>query len=468
MKTGRFDIVLRSIAGIPLAFYGYAFQKAWISIESIPSNSLVAGPDLIPSGIFNAFTAFLIGFLALKFDSHRFRRGLLYCAVGMQLIDVALLASARIVDYPPIVFSLSTAIASAGGVVLLSALWVDLYALLNPVRVAYLNAVTIILAQTLIFIVEGNETPRVLAVLFILPLIGACLYIVGAHSGEKESPPAQISKARFLFPYKAVLFIAVYSLAYGIAAVDVSVVSARYVAVVPAAVVLLFIFLNTKRFNISVLLRMALPLMLAGFLLVSFIPGELHAVSSFMLYSGFATMEMLLLLMVCTIAYSSGTSAIWLFGVLGGTQFLARSIGSQLGGFALSFSGGSQYTLMSIGAIVAVVLVSLTLMSEKSLFSFWGAKATAKDTEGGSAERVGETSADSSLEVRINALSATYALTDRETEVLYLVIKGKTNNQIARDMFISIGTVKAHLYHIYQKIGIHTRKELFALLDSTR
>lgn len=49
--------------------------------------------------------------------------------------------------------------------------------------------------------------------------------------------------------------------------------------------------------------------------------------------------------------------------------------------------------------------------------------------------------------------------------MLYLVVKGKTNNQIARDMFISIGTVKAHLYHIYQKLGIHTRKELFALLE---
>ena len=142
-----------------------------------------------------------------------------------------------------------------------------------------------------------------------------------------------------------------------------------------------------------------------------------------------------------------------------------RGIGTMVGGFAMSSLGDAQYTVLNIAAIVAVVLVSLTLMSEKSLFSFWGAKSQAGTTEDGSIANEADSPADDSLEIRINTLSASYALTDRETEVLYLVVKGKTNNQIARDMFISIGTVKAHLYHIYQKLGIHTRKEMFALLD---
>lgn len=64
MKTGRFDVVLRSIAGIPLAFYGYAFQKAWISIESVPSTVFAAGTDLIPGGILNALVAIILGALA--------------------------------------------------------------------------------------------------------------------------------------------------------------------------------------------------------------------------------------------------------------------------------------------------------------------------------------------------------------------------------------------------------------------
>lgn len=35
---------------------------------------------------------------------------------------------------------------------------------------------------------------------------------------------------------------------------------------------------------------------------------------------------------------------------------------------------------------------------------------------------------------------------------------------IANEMFIAVGTVKAHIQHVYQKLGIHTRKELLELI----
>ncbi|HIS39468.1 MAG TPA: hypothetical protein IAC12_01270 [Candidatus Aphodovivens avistercoris] len=467
MKTERFNIVLRSMAGIPLAFYGYAFQKAWISIESVPSAALAPHIDVLPGGVLNALLAFAFGFLALKFDSTRFRRNALAIGVALQLCTAALLAVSLSFGFHPAALSIASSLADVGGVVLLSALWIDLYSLLNPVRVAYLNAVTIIVAQALIFVVEGNELWRILPVMAVLSCITALLYLLAARDGRKEQPPTPVSKARFLFPYKAVLFIAVYSFAYGIASQGINVVSARYTAVVPAIIVLAFIFLNTRRFNISMLLRLAFPLMVAGFLLVSLIPGEVRSVSSFMLSSGFSAMEMLLVLIVCTIAYSSGTSAIWLFGILGGTQFLARALGSSFGAFAHSELGGSEFTAISVVVIVLVILASLTLMSEKSLFSVWGGFKSREAAGDGSPSEKDEAPAES-LEMRINTISAAYSLTDRETEVFYLAMKGKSNAQIGRDMFISVGTVKAHLYHIYQKLGIHTRKELFALVEKRK
>lgn len=462
MKTDRFTVIIRSIAGIPIAFYGYALQKAWISIDSLSAGMVPGAVGPLPGGAATALLTFAIGILALKFDSHTFRRILLYCGLATQLLGAAALCLIAFADVRSPVLSLMLNLVNVGGIVLVSALWIDLYALLNPVRVAFLNAVTIIVAQAIIFAVEANGLERLVPILTTISLVSACLYVVGAKAGENEHPPAQMSKARMLFPYKAVIFIAVYSFAYGIASMGTSVVNARYSAVVPAIVVLVFVFLNTKRFSISLLLRMALPLMLAGFLLMSFIPGEVKVLSSIMLYSGFASMEMLLLLMVCTIAYSSGTSAIWLFGVLGGTQFLMRWLGVLFGGTLLASSDPTVATLVSTLAIVAVVIASIGLMSEKSLFSFWGAKKREGDAEG---KEGASPSADDSLEIRVNTVSAAYSLTDRETEVLYLAAKGKTNNQIARDMFISIGTVKAHLYHIYQKLGIHTRADLMKMLS---
>jgi DNA-binding CsgD family transcriptional regulator len=48
-------------------------------------------------------------------------------------------------------------------------------------------------------------------------------------------------------------------------------------------------------------------------------------------------------------------------------------------------------------------------------------------------------------------------LTARECEVLDLVAAGMTNREVARRLDISPGTVRAHLEHIYGKLGVGTR-----------
>lgn len=48
-------------------------------------------------------------------------------------------------------------------------------------------------------------------------------------------------------------------------------------------------------------------------------------------------------------------------------------------------------------------------------------------------------------------------LTPRELEILQLIIAGKTNKEIAHEVFISKKTVEFHLDHIYSKLGIRTR-----------
>ena len=50
-----------------------------------------------------------------------------------------------------------------------------------------------------------------------------------------------------------------------------------------------------------------------------------------------------------------------------------------------------------------------------------------------------------------------YALTQRELEVLKLMIEGKTNSQIADEIFVSINTIKAHVGNILEKFGAADR-----------
>lgn len=53
-------------------------------------------------------------------------------------------------------------------------------------------------------------------------------------------------------------------------------------------------------------------------------------------------------------------------------------------------------------------------------------------------------------------------LSPREKEVVVLVGKGMTNPQISEMLFISEGTVKNHVSHIYDKLDIRTRAEVVA------
>lgn len=50
-------------------------------------------------------------------------------------------------------------------------------------------------------------------------------------------------------------------------------------------------------------------------------------------------------------------------------------------------------------------------------------------------------------------------LTDREQEILLLMAKGKTNQQIANELFISLKTVKVHVSNILGKLQVQDRTQ---------
>jgi len=64
------------------------------------------------------------------------------------------------------------------------------------------------------------------------------------------------------------------------------------------------------------------------------------------------------------------------------------------------------------------------------------------------------------------AFLAKYGITDREREIILKVIQGKSNADIAGELFISLATVKTHLHNIYTKIGVESRYDLLARVRS--
>jgi len=53
-------------------------------------------------------------------------------------------------------------------------------------------------------------------------------------------------------------------------------------------------------------------------------------------------------------------------------------------------------------------------------------------------------------------------LTERELEVLRLLVMGQSNAEIARELIITVGTVKRHVNSIYGKLGVQSRTQAVA------
>ncbi|MGD8586714.1 MAG: response regulator transcription factor [Chloroflexota bacterium] len=56
-----------------------------------------------------------------------------------------------------------------------------------------------------------------------------------------------------------------------------------------------------------------------------------------------------------------------------------------------------------------------------------------------------------------------YDLTEREMEVLELLVEGLNNREIAERLFVSRATAKAHVSHILDKMGVSNRAEAIAV-----
>ncbi|RLA41643.1 MAG: DNA-binding response regulator [Gammaproteobacteria bacterium] len=78
--------------------------------------------------------------------------------------------------------------------------------------------------------------------------------------------------------------------------------------------------------------------------------------------------------------------------------------------------------------------------------------------EGMSGDRIG-TEVDASRTITGSKLSILEQLTNREQDIVELLAQRMRNKEMATRLFISPETVKSHLKHVYQKLGVGNRRE---------
>ena len=75
---------------------------------------------------------------------------------------------------------------------------------------------------------------------------------------------------------------------------------------------------------------------------------------------------------------------------------------------------------------------------------------------------------DAARRAKVDRVAAACGLGEREKEVLTLLLEGCSASEVASAMVVANGTAKSHIRHVYKKLGVHSRNELFEKLGIER
>ncbi len=74
--------------------------------------------------------------------------------------------------------------------------------------------------------------------------------------------------------------------------------------------------------------------------------------------------------------------------------------------------------------------------------------------------------AGSYLRTRLDEIAVQYKLSPRQKEILDLLARGRDTQYVMEAFTISRATAKTHVYNIYRKLDIHSRQDLFDLIEN--
>lgn len=460
----RMASALQGLSAVPLMFLGIGIYRVYIEllflkpVYDLPANAF-AGHN--PYDI-----SMVVVLLSCAIFSRRLvplcrKRWALWGAGGLMIVGaVAEFASFFMPDMA-MVLAYPAALAAGAGTALMILLWSELFGCLSPLRVALYYSLSLIFGAMLIWIGWGFS-PMYLAVYTSVMPIVSLLCLKASYKRVPSGELPSTNWGHFSFPWKPTLLMAAYALAFGLHEQEAYTTSGAHSSigcVIVAVIVVVGLLWRSERFDFSILYRVGMPLMVGGLLLAPLLTGPTSRFSNECIIASFTAFSILIMIILSSMSYHWGVGAVWLFGIERGVRALAMEVGRVITS-TVTASGidvGSQELLFNAITIVLVVVVTMLLIGEKDIASAWGVKLV----DGGA---VGEQVERGRLARRCAQLQHEYILTHREGEVLVLLAQRRSITEVEHELFIARGTAKAHIYHIYTKLDIHTRGELFALL----
>lgn len=461
LKPGRgreaFWDWVRDLPAVPMPLLGLGLYRVWLNVLFDPD------PPGMPGGLFVSQNAFDVIMVAALLACALFARRLtpLYPKRAAGPAALALMLASTLAGWGSAWFPAAGAalrwactVAGALGTALVILLWSEAYGKLNPVRICLCYSWSLVLGAALGWVLDGMDALRLPVVTCVLPLASLACLRACYRTGAVDTSQAD-GWARFSFPWKPVLVIAVYSFAYGLiqsSITDVSRSNESFGTLACALVVAALVALGRDKVDFSLLYGTVLPFMSAVLLILAALPEWGAWTKNLLANWGYTASQIFIMTMAGAICYRWGASAVWLFGLERAVRQLAMMAGRGVAG-AVAAAGASTTPVV----VVAVLTATLVVLRESRLDSAWGVQIEADQAE---PERSQPVEKRYSLSQACAELARRRNLSQREGEVLLLLAQHKTVHQIEAELYIAHGTVKAHVNHIYQKLGVHTREEL--------
>ena len=149
------------------------------------------------------------------------------------------------------------------------------------------------------------------------------------------------------------------------------------------------------------------------------------------------------------------------FGAVLAIALILENAAALAGSFLAQAATPGQLPALIVGLSALIVLAFTFLASESDYHTSWGMERPHRNSSDPMAYYY-------SLGQICSAISMQHSLSKREADVLLLLAQKKHAPEIAEELFVSVATVKTHTNNIYKKLDVHSRKELYELINDLR
>lgn len=239
-----------------------------------------------------------------------------------------------------------------------------------------------------------------------------------------------------------------------------------------------------KRLSFSMVYTVLFFVVMTGFLFLPFFGIEYRLFFAGLANGAFSVASIFMMITCFRVARLRQIDLIGVFGVFASIVYGSVLIGRAIGDVASQFYDISQIlviTLMSIYVLsFAEVTINFKRKDPEADFDTTVEEINPSPMQTANPQDVPDQAqpvrplirnvvvAQDMVPIYSRMIKKAYGLSNRETDVLELIIRGRDVARMAETLFVSENTVRSHCKNLYRKLDVHNRQQVFDLVEEFR